>query len=110
VADCKAKCPGRRAICAVGADEDARGYPFAVDQDIAVVESNLDTVAKLSAYFRSFPSKEFVKPTSLGHQAERLRALAFERPPVVQPQLETVHDVLDDGLDGERQLPYGPQR
>ena len=45
-----------------------------------------------------------VEPTALRHQDQRLVARAAEVPPVVEPQLERVDDVLDDRVDRARRL------
>src|SRR5262249_7294293 len=102
--------PRGDAVHAVSADDDARANPFAVNDDVAVVERRSDAVAELGARLLGLPREELVEAPALRHEAERPRARALEGLAVVETQLEAIDDVLYDGIDREGQLPRRPDR
>src|SRR5258705_9023389 len=96
-------------VRAVGADQRGDLDRLPVDTQVALgADRDVDAVAKLGAGGDGLFDEERVEPSSLRHQTEHARRLAFDLPPVPQPAAHARDPVFDDGLDGGGQLPDGP--
>jgi hypothetical protein len=82
-----------------------------VDADAAVrLHPDADAVAERGARVDRPLDEELVETPALRHQAENLVGVTIHRPPVLQTAADPRDPVLDDGLDGVRELAHRTHR
>ena len=105
----EAEGPRGQAVDAVGADHDRRGRGCSVEADRAPVVVQLERggaqpVPEVRACRRGLGGEVRVEAAPLGHQHKRPLASPDKAGPVAEAELEAVDHLLDDGIDGDRQL------
>ncbi len=104
----RSRCPPVAAVCP---DQDPRTHLLPVHRQTAGVDvGDLHPVAHVRSGFGRLQQEEVVEPPALRHQRQRLARASLEPRAVMQPAVETVDDVLDDGVDREREQPRGAAR
>src|SRR5581483_2694005 len=104
--------PRDDAVRAVRSDEDARRVALAAGfhLDAALADTgrrDLHALPPLRARGRRLLREEVVETAALRHQDDRLARPPLVARPVAEAERHPLHAVLDDGLDGERQLADG---